>query len=59
MSARQTLLDASAVLEALRPQANIALGSTRHEDKAIQDAWTLALDRFRDACAEWVDSGGE
>lgn len=54
----QALLDASAVLEALRPQANVALTSSRVEDQPICDAWTRALDRFRKACAAWVANPG-
>ena len=48
------LLDASAVLEALRPQANNAIGSSNPADQPIRDAWDLALKKFREAYAAWV-----
>lgn len=51
--AEQELLDASAVLEALRPQADIALGSTNPDDQPIVQAWAAALARFRKACDAW------
>ena len=49
-TAEQRLLNASTVLEALRPQVDEALGSERPEDAPIVAAWSLALGRFRDAC---------
>lgn len=54
MSAASDLLAASAVLEAIRPQANIALTSGKAEDQPVCDAWTKALQRFRKACADYV-----
>jgi hypothetical protein len=54
----QALLDASAIVEALRPEANIAIGSPNDADKAIVAAWELALERFRKACAAWIANPG-
>jgi hypothetical protein len=47
------LLEASQVLEALRPQADNALKSEKPEDLPIAQAWSLALKRFREACLDW------
>jgi hypothetical protein len=54
----QALLDASALVEALRPEANIAIGSAEEGDKAIVAAWELALERLRKACEAWVANPG-
>lgn len=45
----QAVLDASAILEALRPQSAIAIGG-KPEDEPIVRAWEVALERFRVAC---------
>jgi hypothetical protein len=59
-AARQALLDASAELEALRPQANIVIGPKDGDegfnalDNPIRQAWTVALGRYRVACELYV-----
>jgi hypothetical protein len=54
VSTRQQLLDASEVLEALRPQAGNVLGGANQADDPIRRAWALALQRYRAACDAWV-----
>jgi hypothetical protein len=55
-AASSALQAASADLEAIRPQADMAIGSTKAEDAPILGAWTLALKRFREACAAYVEA---
>jgi hypothetical protein len=56
-SAKQLLLSASEDLEALRPQFSMCIGGDCPEDEPIRQSWILALDRFRAACAAYVDAG--
>lgn len=53
------LLDASATLEALRPQASEALTSDKEEDKPLCVAWSIALTQFRKACEDWAKAQPE
>jgi hypothetical protein len=52
--ARQRMLDAAAVLEALRPAADRAIGGDG--DQPIRDAWDKARAELRRACAAWVSA---
>jgi len=52
--AQTALREASTDLEALRPQATVALG--RADMQPIQDAWELALARFTQACTDYVEA---
>lgn len=51
----QAVLDASAILEALRPQSAIAIGG-KPEDEPIVRAWEVALTRFRSACEAYAQA---
>ena len=53
---QRSLRDASADLEALRPQASAVIGGTNPEDDPIRNAWAIALARFRVACGKYVDT---
>jgi hypothetical protein len=54
--ARKRLHDASDDLEALRTQVLCAEPSDRPEDQPIEDAWRVALSRFRDACTNYAET---
>jgi hypothetical protein len=51
--ARQKLLDASAILEALRPQASLGDPKDRTH---IRDAYRKALAEFSEACKAWLEA---
>jgi hypothetical protein len=58
-SSETTVVEASAVLDALRTPFSNVIGlrvgvADKPEDQPIYDAWTLALQRFRLACQEYV-----
>lgn len=58
-ASQAALRDASTDLEALRTQIGAVIGPTegiaeRPADQPILDAWDLALDRYRAACAAYV-----
>lgn len=57
--ARNQLLLVSQELEAIRPEADMVMPAPDGTpDSPIQQAWKIALDRFRDACKEYVRAFG-
>lgn len=53
-AAQNAVIQSADVLNAIRPQATVVVGSTDQIDESIQKAWKRALDDFRTACDEFV-----
>ena len=53
--AAMRLLDASAVVEALRAQAGASMMSTDERDRPVANAWDKALEKLRSACKAYVE----
>lgn len=57
VTARQRVIEAAALVEALRPSCNMLLPEPSPEDLPIAQAWDKARAELRAACAAYILAG--